>query len=70
MIGAKLWTPFELVPDEVVVRQVIVWARPGGMNFNPTAFVPTHEWVMMLAKPDFRLRSKGFRPWRRVADDT
>ena len=59
VIGAKLWTPFELVPDEVVVRQVIVWARPGGMNFNPTAFVPTHEWVMMLAKPDFRLRSKG-----------
>jgi hypothetical protein len=29
------------------------------MNFNPTAFVPTHEWVMLLAHPDFRLRSRG-----------
>lgn len=59
VIGAKLWLPMELIPDEAVLRQIIVWARPGGMNFNPTAFVPTHEWIMILAKPDFRLKSKG-----------
>lgn len=59
VIGAKLWTPFELIPAEATVRQVIIWARPGGLNFNPTAFVPTHEWLMMLAKPGFRLKSKG-----------
>jgi site-specific DNA-methyltransferase (adenine-specific) len=58
-IGGRLWTPFELIPPDVQVRQIVIWKRPGGLNFNPTAFVPTHEWVMVLAKPDYRLRSKG-----------
>lgn len=59
VVGAKLWTPLELVPEECILRQIVIWARPGGMNFNPTAFVPTHEWILVLAKPDFRLRSRG-----------
>lgn len=59
VIGAKLWTPMELLPANVILRQIVIWARPGGMNFNPTAFVPTHEWIMLLAKPEFRLKSKG-----------
>lgn len=59
VIGAKLWQPTELLPPEAVHRQTIIWARPGGVNFNPTAFVPTHEWIMLLAHPDFRLKSRG-----------
>lgn len=59
VIGARLWLPLELLPDEVTLRQVVVWARPGGLNYNPTAFVPTHEWVMLIARADFRLKSKG-----------
>lgn len=59
VIGTKLWTPLELIPPEIELRQVIVWARPGGLNYNLTGFVPTHEWIMLLAKPDFRLRSRG-----------
>lgn len=59
VIGARLWTPLELVPAHVIQRQIIVWARPGGMNFNPTAFLPTHEWVILLAKEKFRLRSRA-----------
>ncbi len=59
VIGAKLWLPIELVPDCAELRQIIIWARPGGMNFNPTAFVPTHEWVMLLAHPAFRLRDRA-----------
>jgi len=59
VIGAKLWMPLELLPPEIILRQIITWVRPGGMNFNPTAFVPTMEWVMLLAKPDFRLKSRG-----------
>lgn len=59
VIGAKLWLPLELIPECAVLRQIVVWARPGGVNFNPTAFVPTHEWIMLLAKPAFRLKSKG-----------
>lgn len=59
VIGARLWTPLELLPMHAVLRQIIIWARPGGMNFNPTAFVPTHEWIMLLAKSDFRLKSRA-----------
>lgn len=59
VIGAKLWTPQELVPPEVETRQIVVWARAGGLNFNPTAYLPTHEWIMVFAKPGFRLKSKG-----------
>lgn len=59
VIGAKLWLPLELIPEEIILRQIITLARPGGMNFNPTAFVPTHEWLLLLAKPKFRLKSRA-----------
>lgn len=59
VIGGRLWLPLELLPMGVTLRQIIIWARPGGMNFNPTAFVPTHEWIMVIAKEHFRLKSRG-----------
>jgi site-specific DNA-methyltransferase (adenine-specific) len=59
VVGTRLWTPFELIPPEVQVRQIVIWARPGGLNYNPAAFVSTHEWVMLLAKPAFRLKSRA-----------
>lgn len=40
------------------LRQIITWARAGGFNYSPTFFVPTYEWIMVFAKPDFRLKSK------------
>lgn len=58
VIGAKLWLPLELNPD-LPLRQVVIWKRAGGLNFNPTAYVPTHEWIMIFAKPSFRLKTKG-----------
>lgn len=57
VIGGRLWLPLELVPD-LPVRQVVIWARSGGMNFNPTAYVPTHEWIVVIARERFRLRDK------------
>jgi site-specific DNA-methyltransferase (adenine-specific) len=53
-----LWTPLALNPG-LPVRQIVIWARAGGINFSPSFYVPTHEWIMVLAKPAFRLRSKG-----------
>lgn len=53
-----LWTPLELNPG-LPVRQIVMWKRAGGVNFAPTHYVPCHEWVVVFAKPDFRLRSKG-----------
>lgn len=53
----KLWTPFELNPD-LPLRQIVIWDRGSGMNFNRSFFTPSHEWIMILAKPNFRL-TKG-----------
>ena len=58
VIGGKLWLPLELNPA-LPLRQIVIWQRAGGINFNRTAYVPTHEWIMILAREPFRLRSKG-----------
>lgn len=39
------------------VRQIIVWKRKGGINFNKGYFLPTYEVVYLIAKPDFKLKS-------------
>jgi site-specific DNA-methyltransferase (adenine-specific) len=41
------------------VRQIIIWKRRGGINFNPGYFLPTYEVIYMIAKPDFRLAPKS-----------
>ena len=48
-----LWTPLDLNPG-LPLRQIIIWARGGGMNWSETHLVPAHEWVMLFAKPRFR----------------
>ena len=37
------------------VRQIIIWQRSGGINFNPGYFVPTYEVIYLIAKPAFVL---------------
>ena len=37
------------------VRQIIIWRRKGGINFNQGYFLPTYEVIYLIAKPDFRL---------------
>lgn len=56
--GGVLLSPLDYNPG-LPVRQIIIWARAGGMNFAPTHFMSTHEWVVLFAKPDFRLRNKA-----------
>lgn len=41
------------------VRQVIIWRRKGGINFNPGYFLPTYEVIYLIAKPEFKLVSKA-----------
>lgn len=40
------------------VRQIIIWQRKGGINFNPGYFLPTYEVIYMICKPKFKL-AKG-----------
>ena len=41
------------------VRQIIIWQRSGGINFNPGYFVPTYEVVYLIAKKEFKLAPKA-----------
>ena len=41
------------------VRQIIIWKRKGGFNFNPGYFVPTYEVIYLIAKSTFKLSSKA-----------
>jgi modification methylase len=40
------------------VRQIIIWKRKGGINFNPGYFLPTYEVIYLITKPKFKL-AKG-----------
>ena len=37
------------------VRQIIIWQRSGGINFNKGYFLPTYEVIYVIAKKDFKL---------------
>lgn len=41
------------------VRQIIIWKRKGGINFNPGYFLPTYEVIYLIAKSKFRLKPKA-----------
>lgn len=41
------------------VRQIIIWRRAGGINFNAGYFLPTYEVIYLIAKPNFRLVPKA-----------
>ncbi len=43
------------------IRQIIIWKRKGGINFNRGYFLPTYEVVYLIAKPGFRLAPKASR---------
>lgn len=44
---------------DLPVRQIIIWRRKGGINFNPGYFLPTYEVIYMICKPDFKLAKKA-----------
>lgn len=41
------------------VRQIIIWRRKGGINFNHGYFLPTYEVIYLIAKPQFQLAPKA-----------
>lgn len=41
------------------VRQIIIWKRKGGINFNTGYFLPTYEVIYLIAKPKFKLVAKA-----------
>ena len=61
----KWWVQKGLLQDrsEIVqgfpVRQIIIWKRNGGINFNTGYFLPTYEVLYLICKPNFRLAPKA-----------
>lgn len=51
----QVWDRFDLIPAGINKRQVIIWKRPKGHNFNEGYFVPSYEWLFLLAKPGYKL---------------
>lgn len=45
--------------DGFPVRQIIIWRRAGGINFNKGYFLPTYEVIYLIAKPGFALSPKA-----------
>jgi len=41
------------------VRQIIIWQRAGGLNFNSGYFLPTYEVIYLICKPAFLLTPKA-----------
>lgn len=41
------------------VRQIIIWKRKGGINFNAGYFLPTYEVIYLIPKPKFKLAPKA-----------
>ena len=56
--GGILQDRHDIVGD-FPVRQIIIWQRHGGINFNPGYFLPTYEVIYLICKPDFKLASKA-----------
>lgn len=56
--GGLLQERVDIVKD-FPVRQIIIWKRSGGINFNPGYFLPTYEVIYLICKSDFKLAPKA-----------
>ncbi len=56
--AGEVWLPTVLNPG-LPLRQVIVWDQVVGINWTPTHFLPLHEWILLFAKPGFRLTDRS-----------
>ena len=52
------------------VRQIIIWQRAGGINFNPGYFLPNYEVIYLICKPRVQAGEESERYRVRLAADT
>lgn len=58
VVKRELRTPLTLI-EGLPLRQIIIWDRGSGFNCMAGAYMPMHEWIALLAKPDWSLRDKS-----------
>jgi site-specific DNA-methyltransferase (adenine-specific) len=49
------------IVEGLPLRQIIIWKKAGGVNFNEGYFLPTYEVIYLIAKPKFKLAPKANR---------
>lgn len=63
--GPRVRLPLELVPDDLPIRQIITWDRCSGFQRQFTHYVPSYEWIVVVAKEAFRINTRDvFDLWR------
>lgn len=58
IVKGSVRLPTALIGD-LPLRQIIIWNRGSGFNYMSGAYMPAHEWILVLAKPGFLLRDKS-----------
>lgn len=61
ILDGVLVDPLDYVPADLrrYVRQRIIWDRGGGVNATPAFYMSTHECVVIIARPAWRLRDQS-----------
>jgi len=54
----KLFQQRMEIVEGLPLRQIIIWAKSGGVNFAETHLLPTYEVIYLITKPGFKL-AKG-----------
>ena len=67
--GQVVRLPTDLNPG-LPLRQIITWDRGSGFNRTLTHYVPRYEWVLMFAKPAFRINTMSVDDVWRIPFDT
>lgn len=49
------------IVEGLPIRQILIWKKSGGINFNEGYFLPTYEVIYLIAKPNFKLVPKANR---------
>lgn len=57
--GNRALLPTRLVPDALPIRQIVTWDRCTGWNRQRPYFVPSYEWILVIARDAFRLAERG-----------
>lgn len=57
----KLYQQRLEIIEGLPLRQIIIWAKSGGVNFAETHLLPTYEVIYLIAKPKFKLTPKTNR---------
>jgi DNA modification methylase len=49
------WSPLQVLPAAIRLRQIVIWNRGGGIDCSDRGFASAHEWLMFCPKPDHRV---------------